>query len=253
MNKFRFFILVIVLNGMSNLLAQQLIGHWQGIDMYQDENTYDGKVFYLPNKESLVITPEKFKIYFYPYYKSDEFNYVSNPKSIVYSLDKKKVKSDYHFKGDTLVLSMHFINKTFIKMYKSVDMKTDIIDDLDAFGFHPNSLKSEYEIDTLHPELPRGYSNINQLNFALIKYVQFINNQEVKIDRNQILTVNRGYQTIKIDIANQTHEFRILNVNGTQQFSLMPISQCGCDSISIPYITVSWADRIRKKIIEDSY
>jgi len=237
---------------LSNTHCQQLIGNWQGIDMYQDENTYDGKVFYLPNKESLVITAEKFKIYFYPYYKSDEFDFVANAKSIVYNIDRKKVKSDYHFQGDTLVLSMHFINKTFIKMYKPIEMKPEVIDDLDAFGFHPNALKNEYEIDTLHPELQRGYNNINQLNFTLLKYMQFINNEEIKIDRKHLIKLSRGYHTFQINLANKTEEFKILNINGTQQFMLMPISQCNCDSISIPYITVSWADRIRKKIIEDA-
>ena len=31
--------------------VQMIQGNWMGIDMYQDEETYDGKNFFLPNEE----------------------------------------------------------------------------------------------------------------------------------------------------------------------------------------------------------
>lgn len=254
----RFFVLfVFVFCKSLNLFAQpaseRLLGHWQGIELYQDENTYDGKVFYLPNKEELVITPDKFKIYFYPYFKSDEFEFIANNKTIVYAINRKKVKCDYSFSHDTLILSMNFINKTFIKKYKPMAMSIDVLTELDTYGFNPNSLKNEYEIDTLHPNLALGYKSLTELNFPTINHIQFLNSKQVNLNREGAENFTRSYQTLNLKVGDKEEVFRILNVNGTQQFTLIPTSQCNCDTIFIPYLVVSWADRIRKKIEEDTY
>lgn len=231
---------------------EKIQGHWTGIEMFQDENSYDGKTVYLPNSEEIVIQHNRVKVYFYPYFKSDDFEATITPKSIVYSINRKRVKSDYSFIGDTLVMKMHFINKTFIKMYKRTSMDEGVIGELDTYGFNPSSLTHEFEIDTLHPNLRRGYRHFDSLKFDLISHIQFLNDEQFKINRGSASSFSRGYQTIKYSLNGKEEEFRIYKVEGTQQFSIIPFSQCYCDTIHIPYIVVSWADRIRKRIKEDA-
>ena len=61
-----------------------ILGSWKGIEMYQDLHSEDGKTFYLPNSEEILIEKNRVRVYFYPYFKSDEFEAVITPKSIVY-------------------------------------------------------------------------------------------------------------------------------------------------------------------------
>ncbi|MBK7129386.1 MAG: hypothetical protein IPH66_08505 [Crocinitomicaceae bacterium] len=231
----------------------KVIGHWKGIEMYQDENSYDGKTFYLPNSEEIIIEPAKLKVYFYPYFKTDEFVSEISSKYILCDIGKKKVKSEYHFIGDTLVLSMHFINKNFIKMYERVELDNQIITELDAFGFNPSSLPHEYELDTLHPKLKLGFKHYDSLQFNPWNYIQFVDDQHLKINRQDEVQFDREYQVISFTYKGILNRWRISRVEGTQQLSMIPQSYCECDSIHIPYMTVTWADRMRKKIEEEQY
>lgn len=232
--------------------AEKILGEWKGIEMYQDQDSYDGRTFYLPNSEELVVDKDKFKVYFYPYFKSDQFEAVITAKSIVCTIGRKKVKSDYSFIGDTLVISMNFINKNFIKMYERSTFDPQIIAELDGYGFNPSSLVNEYELDTLHPELKRGFSSFDSLGFEPIRYFQFLDDYHVLLNRKERLEVERLYQAFKLKRNGTEEIYQILKVNGTQQFSVIPVSYCQCDSIQIPYMVVSWADRMRQRIAEDA-
>lgn len=230
---------------------QKILGQWKGIDMFQDSESYDGRTYYLPNSEEIVITENKFSVYFYPYFKSDEFDAVITPKNIQCNIGRKKVKSEYYFMGDTLVLSMNFINKNFIKMYERVEMDASVIAELNEYGFNPSSVTHEFELDTLHPELRRGFKHFDSLNFEPLKYIQFIDDQQIKLNRGKISYFSRGYQYVRYTHKDKLEEFRIYKLEGTQQFTIIPFSQCQCDSIHIPYLVVNWADRIRKKMSEE--
>ncbi|MBI3135246.1 MAG: hypothetical protein HYZ14_11285 [Bacteroidetes bacterium] len=232
--------------------AEKITGQWKGIEMYQDAASYDGRTFYLPNSEELIIDKTKFKVYFYPYFKSEEFDAVITAKSIVCNIGKKKVKSDYSFIGDTLVISMNFINKNFIKMYERVTFDDAVIAELDGYGFNPSSLTNEFELDTLHPELKRGFTYFDSLGFDPIYHLRFIDDYHILVNRTEKLEVERLYQAFKYTRNGREETYRILKVQGTQQFSLIPFSYCQCDTIQIPYLVVSWADRIRQRIAEDA-
>lgn len=231
--------------------VEKIRGQWRGIDMFQDENSYDGKTVYLPNSEELNITANKVSVYFYPYFKSDEFDAAITAKSIVYTIGRKRVRSEYSFIGDTLVLSMNFINKTFIKMYEPVEMDQAVLAELDEYGFNPSSLTHEFELDTLHPNLRRGYKEFDALKFELLNHIQFLSDDQIKLDRGSAIAFSRGYQSVRYTLNGKNEEFMIYKVEGTQQFSIIPFSQCNCDSIHIPYIVTSWADRMRKRIYEE--
>jgi hypothetical protein len=230
-----------------------IIGHWKGIDMYQDENSYDGKTFYLPNSEEIVIDKNKVRVYFYPYFKSDEFEAMATPKSILYTIGKKKVKSEYVIHGDTLTLSMHFIGKTFIKMYHRVELEQSIIDELDEFGFNPSSVVLEFELDTLHKNLWRGFNHLDSLTFKPVRYIQFMSDNSIRLDRQAAIPFERSYKKIWYADKEVKYEFEIYKIHGSQEISILPKTHCQCDTITFPYIAVSWADRIRKQIIEDTW
>lgn len=230
---------------------EKIRGHWKGIEMPQDEDSYDGKTVYLPNSEQLAILENSVKVYFYPYFKSDEFEAATTAKSIVYTIGRKRVRSDYSFVGDTLVLTMHFINKVFIKMYEPMEMDETVLSELDTYGFNPSSLAHEFELDTLHANLRRGYKNFDSLNFEVLQHIQFLSDDLVKLNRTETSSFSRGYQTVKYLFKGKEEEFKVYRVEGTQQFSIIPVSQCYCDTIHLPYITVSWADRIRERVADD--
>lgn len=231
---------------------QKIVGHWQGIEMYQDADSYDGKTYYLPNSEELVIEKNKFNVYFYPYYKNEEFEAVITAKSIVCTIGKKKVKSEYFFKGDTLILSMNFINKNFIKMYTRASFDQAVIAELDGYGFNPSSLTHEFELDTFHAELKRGFRSFDSLNFETLKHIKFVDDYHILINKTDKVETERQYQGFTFTLNGNKEIYRIIKVQGTQQFSLIPVSYCQCDSIQIPYLAVSWADRMRKKAYEDA-
>jgi len=234
-------------------VTDAIIGHWKGIDMFQDENSYDGKTFYLPNSEEIIIDKNKVRVYFYPYFKSDEFEAMATPKSIIYTIGRKKVKSEYVIHGDTLTLSMHFIGKTFIKIYQRVELEQSVIAELDQFGFNPSSVTLEFELDTLHKNLWRGFSNLDSLKFKPIRYIQFMSDNSIRLDRQAVIPFERGYQKIIYTDKDVMHEFEIYKIHGSQEISIFLKTLCQCDTIIFPYIAVSWADRIRKQIIDDTW
>ena len=232
---------------------KDLIGHWKGIEMFQDDNSYDGKTFYLPNSEEIIIDESRVRVYFYPYFKSDEFQAEATTKWLVYTIGKKKVKSDYSIKGDTLILSMNFINKNFIKMYKRTSLDESVITELDKFGFNPSSVVYEFELDTLHKELRRGFGNFSELNFTPYRYIQFMSDNSIRFNKGEAQEFERGYQRIWYNTDTVSHEFEMYKISGSQQFSILPKTLCQCDTIVLPYIVVSWADRIRKQIADDTW
>lgn len=242
---------------------KNLPGNWMGIELYQDQETYDGKNYFLPNEEFLVISPEKIRIYFYPYSKSDEFDVKMDEKKITYMLGNKKLETNYSFNNerhDTLVFTMHFINKTFVKMYSRVTsinerMEVDFatLKELDDYGFNPSSITHLFELDTFHTDLYGGFENIDSLGFEPYKFIQFINDNTMSLNRKDAIDITRGYKAIRYNLDGVQHEFRIQHSEGTQSFSIIPVSLCDCDSLIIPYLTVDWADRIRKDMKENAY
>lgn len=246
-----------------NYSQLNLEGSWLGIDMYQDEETYDGKNYFLPNNEFLIIEDSRLKVYFYPFAKSDEFPIEVTEKEIIHKVGSKKIETNYSFLGkslDTLVFTMHFINKTFVKMYTKVTsmnerMEVDFatIQELDEFGFNPSSINHLFELDTLHKERKFGFNNYDSLAFEPYRFIQFINDRQLSINRGEAISFKRGYRTIEFDYLGKHHAFTISRVEGTQSFALTPNSLCNCDSIAIPYMTVDWADRIRKDMRENAF
>jgi hypothetical protein len=240
-----------------------LPGNWMGIDLYQDQETYDGKNYFLPNEEFIVISPEKIKIYFYPFSKSDEFDVLIDEKQIKYQFGKRKIETNYSFTNsqyDTLVFTMHFINKTFVKMYsrvtsinsnKEIDYAT--IKELDQFGFNPSAITHLFELDTFHRELYIGFSDYSELNFQPYQFLQFINDNSMSINRKDVVNLKRDYKIISFEWEGRQEVIQIQHSEGTQSFSIIPTSLCQCDTIVIPYLTVDWADRIRKDMRENSY
>lgn len=230
-----------------------IFGQWKGIDVYQDRNSYDGHTIYLPNNEEIIIEKSMVRVYFYPYFKSDEFAASATAKSIVYTIGKKKVKSDYYFHGDTLVLSMNFINKTFIKMYERTAMNADVVAELDQFGFNPSELTEEFELDTLHKEFRKGFSSFDSLSFEPFRYIQFVGDQFIRLGKAEAIAFERGYQYVKYKLNGVEGYFKVHSMEGTQQFAIIPGSLCQCDSIILPYVAVGWANRIRQKLKDDQW
>ena len=238
-------------------------GNWKGIDMYQDSDSYDGKTFFLPNEEFIIIDKTKIRIYFYPYSKSDEFLVNIDNRQISYQIGKKKIETDYHFTNetcDTLVFTMSFINKTFVKLYHRVTsinerMEVDFatIQELDKYGFNPSAIHHLFELDTFHTELFKGFTDFKSLGFTPFNFIQFLSDQEISLDRKSSVKMSRGYKTLKFDINGTEEEIKLFHSESTQSFSIIPYSQCQCDSIVIPYLTVDWADRIRKDMRENGY
>lgn len=238
-------------------------GNWLGIDMYQDADSYDGQTFFLPNEEFIMIDKEQIRIYFYPYSKSDEFDVTIDQNMIHYAVGGKTINTEYGFlneRADTLVFEMHFINKTFVKLYSRVTsinerMEVDFatINELDKYGFNPSAIHHLFEIDTFHKELYKGFPHLDSLKFIPFQYLQFLNDNEISIDRSSSVSMERSYKLLKFNLAGVEHRVGIFHSEGTQSFSIIPHSQCMCDSIIIPYLTVDWADRIRRDMKENAY
>jgi hypothetical protein len=243
--------------------SDMINGHWAGIDMYQDAESYDGSTFFLPNKEVIIIEDNSIRIYFYPYSKSDEFNVSINDSEIKYQLNKKSVETEYNFtnsKCDTLVFTMNFINKKFVKMYSRVTSTNSIkeidyatLDELDQYGFNPSSISHLFELDTLHKELYRGFKYIDSLSFEPYKYIQFLSDKFISINKSVQQELSRGYKSLNFMVNGVQNEIQISHSEGTQSLSIIPVSLCQCDSIVLPYLTVDWANRIRKDMIENNY
>jgi len=232
---------------------ESILGGWKGIEMYQDLHSEDGKTFYLPNSEEIIVEKNKVRVYFYPYFKSDEFDAVITPKSIVYLVGKKKVKSEYTIQGDTLILSVNIINKLFVKMYKKANLEKDVIEELDQYGFNPSAVVLEFELDTLHKNLRTGFSDYSELSFAPLHHIQFLSDNSIRLNREEAIPFERAYQKIWYTHKEIMHEFEIYRIHGSQEISIIPKTLCQCDTIILPYMVVSWADRIRKQIKEDTW
>src|SRR5690606_26003144 len=93
-------------------------------------------------------------------------------------------------RADTLVFKMHFINKTFVKMYSRVTsinerMEVDFatINELDNFGFNPSAVYHLFEIDTFHKDMYKGFTHLDSLSFEPIRFLQFLNDNEVSVNR----------------------------------------------------------------------
>ncbi|MCH2234880.1 MAG: hypothetical protein MK078_11575 [Crocinitomicaceae bacterium] len=244
------FALLLVFNAVSAQEKSRLIGHWKGIQMFQDESSYDGETIYLPNSDYMVIDANTVHVYFYPYYKSDAFEMFVKDDEIRYKINGKRIESKFEFRSDTLVLTMNFINKKFIKMYEPASLDSEVLAELDEFGFNPSSLMNEYELDTFHDDYKIGFKDYDELNFDLIYNIQFLNDKEVKINKGKAVSFSRGYHTIRFIYENQPHQFMIAHAEGTQRLAIIPTSDCRCDSLVVPYIASSWGDRIRKSIID---
>lgn len=240
-----------------------LEGNWLGIDMYQDQETYDGKNYFLPNDEFIIIENGSLKVYFYPYFKSDEFQIRVTKNQIIHDVGSKKIETDYRITGaqkDTLVFTMHFINKTFVKMYTRVTstnqrMEVDFatVKELDEFGFNPSSITHLFELDTFHNERFSGFEFMDSLPFEPYAHLQFINDKQLSVNREEVVNFERGYKTVRFVYQNQAHEITLSRIEGTQSFSIIPNSLCGCDDLTLPYMTSDWADRIRKDMRENAY
>jgi len=240
-----------------------LPGNWMGIDMYQDDNTYDGENIFLPNKEFMVIGSDDIKIYFYPYSKSDEFEISINEEEIIYQVGKKKLTTSYSFTNkncDTLLFTMNFINKSFRKMYSrvtSINERMDVdfatLNELDEFGFNPSAVTHKFELDTFHTDFYSGFKSLDSLNFLPYQFLEFISDKELKLNDEATINIDREYKMIKFRWNGEEEIFLIDHCEGTQSFKIIPVSLCNCDDIVIPYLTVEWADRIRKDMKENSY
>lgn len=243
--------------------SQMLPGNWVGIDMYQDDDSYDGKNYFLPNEEFLIISPNSIKIYFYPYSKSDEFDVKITDKKILYTIGRKYLETEYYFTNkncDTMIFKMHFINKSFVKMYSRVTstnerMEVDFatLDELDQYGFNPSAVTHLFELDTFHTEFYSGFEKLDSLGFKPYQFLQFKNDMEFAINQGELVRFSRNYKTIKFLLNGVQQEFKIEHCEGTQNISIIPVSLCNCSDIVIPYLTVNWANRIRKDMRENSF
>ncbi len=241
-------------SGVSELPSKSesdLLGSWEGIQIFQDANSYDGETFFLPNKEELIIDKDKIKIYYYPYSKVDEFPLSFSKDKLKYKLKDSYTESYYSISNDTLTMKMYFINKTFVKKYVRKEFDTNVIAELDEYGFNPSSLEHEFELDTFHNELKTGFDYYDSLSFKPLRHLQFLGDEKIIVNKNQELKLIRGFNTIRFTLNGIELMFEIAHSEGTQHLSLIPSTQCGCDDISIPYMTVSWANRIRQAIIDE--
>ena len=219
--------------------------------MFQDENSYDGKTFFLPNEGEMILDAHKVKLYYYPYFKSAEFDISYEGQSILYRINEKEIRCDFSFKGDTLVFNMNYINKNFVKLFVPIEMEKGVIHDLDKYGFRTHRLKYEFELDTLHPDQRKGFSNYDSLNFTPYQHIEFKSLNSMVIDRKYTVNYEREYKKIKFGHNGVINELEVFHLGGTQDIFLRPVTQCGCDSIVVPYIATVWADRIRQAIIDE--
>jgi len=230
---------------------QKLLGEWKGIKMFQDENSYDGKTFFLPNEGEMILDENSIRDYYYPYFKSADFKVTYTDQSIFYNINDKEMRCDYSFRQDTLVFKMHYINKVFVKMFTRTELNRYVIADLDQFGFRTEKLVHEFELDTLHKDQRKGFSSYDSLGFAPFRYLEFKGDNTLIINREDNVAYSKGYKKIKFSYNGFVNEMDVVHIGGTQDIYLKPSTQCACDSITIPYMTVNWANRIRQAIIDE--
>ncbi|NOQ72932.1 MAG: hypothetical protein GQ574_13065 [Crocinitomix sp.] len=229
----------------------KLFGQWKGVKMFQDENSYDGSTFFLPNEGEMILNEKSIHIYYYPYFKSAEFAVKYTDESILYTINDKEIKCNYSFKGDTLTFRMEYINKIFVKLFTKVELDERVIFDLDQFGFRTQKLEHEFELDTLHQEQRKGFSSYDSLGFTPFQFMEFKDDNTLIIDRKDQVNFSRSYKKINFSYKGLRNELEVVHVSGTQDIYLKPITQCTCDTITIPYMSVNWANRIRQAIIDE--
>lgn len=228
-----------------------IYGQWKGVKMFQDEHSYDGKTYFLPNEGEMILYKGSIRMYYYPYFKSAEFNVSYRENAIIYKIDNKEIICNYYFKGDTLAFEMTYINKVFVKFFTRTTLEPVILADLDKYGFRLDKLKHEFELDTFHKDQYKGIYSLETLGFDPPQYLKFENEDFFIIDRRDKHAYSRTFKRINYTQNGIQTQFEIAHIGGTQAIHLKPITACGCDSITIPYLTVQWADRIRKAIKDE--
>jgi hypothetical protein len=219
--------------------------------MFQDENSYDGSTFFLPNEGEMILDENSIHMYYYPYFKSAEFKVTYTDKSIFYNINEKEIRCDYDFKGDTLTFKMFYINKVFVKLFTKTQLDNEVISDLDQFGFRTQKLVHEFELDTLQTEQRKGFSSYDSLGFTPFKYLEFKEDNTLLINRKDIVVYSRSFKKINFSYNGVKNQLEVSHMSGTQDVFFKPITQCGCDTITIPYMSVRWADRVRQAIIDE--
>lgn len=228
-----------------------LFGQWKGIKMFQDQDSYDGKTFFLPNEGEMILDENSIRVYYYPYFKSADFKVSYTNESIFYKINDKEMRCDYSFKGDTLIFKMFYINKVFVKMFHRTEMNRYVIADLDQYGFRTEKLIHEFEIDTLHKEQRKGFTSYDSLGFSPYQFLEFKGDNMLIINRKDNVTYSKEYKKIKFSYNGVITELEVVHVGGTQDIFLKPVTACQCDSITLPYMSVNWANRIRQAIIDE--
>lgn len=229
----------------------KLYGQWKGVKMSQDEDSYDGKTFFLPNEGEMILDQNSIKLYYYPYFKGAEYEVTYSPESILYHINEKPIKCDYHFMGDTLVFKMFYINKVFVKFFTRTQLDDQIILELDKFGFRTEKLTHEFELDTLHKDQRKGFSSYDSLSFKPYYFLEFKGDNTLVLNRKEQVSYIRGFKQISFSQNGVMQQLEVVHIGGTQDVFFKPITQCQCDSIVVPYLVVSWADRIRQAIIDE--
>jgi hypothetical protein len=199
----------------------------------------------------MILDESAIRIYYYPYFKSAEYQIEYADNSLIYQIGEKRIKSDYYFNSDTLVFRMLYINKVFVKMYTRTEMNEHVISDLDKFGYRTNKLVHEFELDTFHQDQRKGFVSYDSLNFKPYHFVEFKGDNTLILNRKDNVTYTKGYKTLSFSYKGVINTLGLEHVNGTQDVYLKPLTQCGCDSIIVPYIAVTWGDRIRQAIIDE--
>lgn len=231
--------------------AERLYGDWEGIKMFQDQESREGPTYFLPNKGHMKVDQNYIHIYYYPYFKSARFEGRVTEKSIYYTINDKKIQLDYEFKGDTLAFKMTYINKTFVKLFVPAKFDDQIISELDTYGFRTNKLRKEMEVDTLLVDEKAGFKSYDELGFEPFQHLQFVDENTLLINKTTKVNFEKGYNQISFKLNGTDNQWNVQHLSGTQGIYLTPTSECSCDSIAIHYMNVEWADRMRQAIIDE--
>ena len=136
-------------------------------------------------------------------------------------------------------------------MFTRISLDNEVLSDLDRFGFRADKLEHEFELDTLHVDERKGFHSFDSLNFIPYKFLEFKEGSTLIIDREYTVSYRREFKRIKFNHNGVTNLLEIAHLGGTQDIFLKPITQCGCDSLIVPYMSVVWADRVRQAIVDE--
>jgi hypothetical protein len=245
------FVLIAITTTAFSANHTKLFGSWKGIKMFQDEESYDGRTFFLPNEGEITLDENSIHAYYYPYFKSSEYKVTYTDQSIFYSINDKQIRCDYSFSHDTLMFKMYYINKVFIKLFTRVDLNELILADLNKYGFRTYNLTYEFELDTLNLLQREGFTNYDSLGFVPFHHLSFKGDNTLIIDKQYNVSFDREFKKIKFSYNGVPHEIKISHLERTQDIFLTPSTQCQCDSIVLPYMSVEWANRMRQAIIDE--